>query len=106
MTGVLLSMHRFAAARGGTNPDRCGDAHAITRGETFRLGRSGAAAAMTIGGERAEHAVGDGDGRRGREAIAGHAERDATEEERRSHSSMAANPGVMRSSTPRGPRAR
>ena len=75
------------------------------RGEAFRLAAL-APAAMTIGGERAEGPVGDGDGRRGGEAITGYAERGAAEEKRRgSHSSMAANPGVMRSSTPRGPRA-
>src|SRR6185369_16998162 len=60
-------------------------------------------APMTIGGERAEGPVGDGDGRRSREAIAGHAERGAAEEERRrGHSTMAAKVGVMRSSIPRG----
>jgi len=47
-----------------------------------------------------------GAGHRGREAIAGHAERGAAEEERpRGDSSMAAKLGVMRSSIPRGPRS-
>ena len=59
-----------------------------------------------MGGDRAEGRVGDGDGRGGREAIARHAERDAAEEEcRGGHASMAAKPGVMRSSRPREPRA-